>query len=214
MAKQTVESQICIFSIHFSIPFSLTWTSQVVNIMCKRASNMVFNYIFVFSIWFRFCSFSCGILPLSTAAATFAAILWNSMLQVSTRKTSHMGRSGMTWTWFVSYWFEQTHLKKSRSKASTWKSTIESHVGRALFRVTWKFIRSFLSCGGWVDICTWLLSRIQASTPRRFTFQHGHVPISVDVVVYVLSTSMNFRRQLYFFVIYNAFAYAYRVSRC
>ena len=35
-----------------------------------------------------------------------AAILWNSMLQVSTGKTSHMGRSGMTWTWFVSYWFK------------------------------------------------------------------------------------------------------------
>ena len=67
----SVESQICIFSIQFSIPFSLTWTSQVVNIMWKRASNMVFNYIFVFSIWFRFCSFSCGILPLSAAAATF-----------------------------------------------------------------------------------------------------------------------------------------------
>ena len=32
---------------------------------------MVFNYIFVFSIWFRFCSFSCRILPLSAAAATF-----------------------------------------------------------------------------------------------------------------------------------------------
>ena len=77
-----------------------------------------------------------------------AAILWNSMLQVSTRKTSHMGRSGMMWTWFVSYWFKQNHPKKSRSKASTWKSTMESHVGRTLFRVTWRFIRPFLSCGG------------------------------------------------------------------
>lgn len=38
---------------------------------CKRASNMVFNYIFVSAVWFRFCSFSCGILPLSAAAATF-----------------------------------------------------------------------------------------------------------------------------------------------
>ena len=37
----------------------------------KRASNMVFNYIFVSAIWFRFFSFSCGILPLSAAAATF-----------------------------------------------------------------------------------------------------------------------------------------------
>ena len=74
-----------------------------------------------------------------------AAILWNSMLQVSTRETSHMGRSGMTWTWFVSYWFKQTHPKKPRSKASTWKSTMEFHVGRTLFRVTWRFIRPFLS---------------------------------------------------------------------
>ena len=32
---------------------------------------MVFNYIFVYAILFRFCSSSCGILPLSAAAATF-----------------------------------------------------------------------------------------------------------------------------------------------
>ena len=32
---------------------------------------MVFTYIFVFAFLFRFCSFSCEILPLSAAAATF-----------------------------------------------------------------------------------------------------------------------------------------------
>ena len=63
-----------------------------------------------------------------------AAILWNYMLQVSTRETSHMGRLGMTWTWFVSYWFKQTRPKKLRSKPSTWKSTMEFHVGWTLFR--------------------------------------------------------------------------------
>ena len=40
-------------------------------INCKRESNMFFNYIFVSVVWFRFCSFSCEILPLSAAAATF-----------------------------------------------------------------------------------------------------------------------------------------------
>ena len=40
-------------------------------INCKRASNMVFNYIFVSAVWFRFYSSSCGILPLSAAVATF-----------------------------------------------------------------------------------------------------------------------------------------------
>ena len=69
-----VESQICIFSIHFSIPFHSPKPPKLsisLYINCKRASNIVFNYIFVSVVWFRFCSFSCGILPLPAATTTF-----------------------------------------------------------------------------------------------------------------------------------------------
>ena len=172
-------------------------------INCKRASKMVFNYIFVSAVWFRFFSFSCGILPLS------AAILWNSMLQVSSGKTSHMGKSEMMWTWIVSYWLEQIHLRRLWSKVAKWKSTVESHSDRTLFLITWGFAWPFLTYGRHINTCTRLHKPNPTSTLNRFTPHRGHDAGSLDVMVHVPSFSADFRELVISpSVINNAFSYA------
>ena len=113
------------------------------------------------------------------------AILWKSMLQVSSGNSSHMGKSEMMWTWIVSYWLEQNHLRRLRSKVAKWKSTVESHGDRTLFLVTWRFIWTFLSCGRQINTCTWLHKPNPTSTLHRFTPHCGHDAGSLDVMVHV-----------------------------
>ena len=167
-------------------------------INCKRASNMVL-IIFLCPLFdLDFAHLAAESYHFLQRLQLSVAILWNSMLQVSTWKTSHMGKSEMMWTWIVSYWLEQIHLRKLQSKVDKWNSTVEFHGDRTLFRVTWRSIWLFLNCGRQINICTWLHSRIQTSTPHRFTLQCGHDPRSLDVMVYVLSISINFRELVIF----------------
>ena len=131
------------------------------------------------------------------------------MLQVSSGKTSHMGKSEMMWTWIVSYWLGKIHLGRLRSKVAKWKSTVESHGDRTLFLVTWRFIWPFLNCGRQINTCTRLHKPNLASTSHKFTPQRGHDPRSLDVMVYVFCISINFRKLVTSpLVINNAFAYA------
>ena len=155
-----VESQICIFSIHFSIPFFIHLNLPSCQYHCILIAK---DHLTWFLIIFLCLLFDLDFSHLAAESCHFpqllqlsAAILWNSMLQVSTGKTSHMGKSEMMWTWFVSYWLEQIHLKRLRSKVSKWKSTVESHGDRTLFLVTWRFIWPFLNFGRQINTCTWL----------------------------------------------------------
>ena len=161
-------------------------------INCERASKMVFNYILCLLFDLDFCSFSCGVLPLS------AAILWKSMLQASSRNSSHMGKSEMMWTWIVSYWLRKIHLMRLWSKVANWKSTIESHGDKTLFLITWRFVWPFLIYGRHINTCTRLHKPNPTSTLHRFTPQRGHDPRSLDVMVYVFYISIKFRELVIF----------------
>ena len=138
-----------------------------------------------------------------------AAILLKSMLQVSSGKSSHIGKLEMTWTWIVSYWLGRIHLRRLWSKVAKWWSTEESHGDRTLFLITWRFVWPFLNHGRHINTCKRLHKPNPIATLHRFTPHGGHDARSLDVMVHVSSVSTDFRELVISpSVINNVFSYA------